>query len=138
MAALSRNDQENFLTPLLDRDEVALALQSGALEHLLARLRVHTLDRLLSNRRVHRSADEPRRCCCIAQQPVSLVGQPARRQRRFRFPDDRAEVDVMALLRLLAHNAGGIALLPRVVVRDELRSGALVEQALVPDLFENV
>ena len=30
-----------------------------------------------------------------------------------------------------------MALLPSVVVQDELRSGRLVEHAVVPDLFEN-
>lgn len=169
VATLSRNFQENFLAPLLHRDEVALALQSGALEDLLTRLRVHTLDLVLSNRRVHGTADEAWRCRRIAQQPVSLVGKPTRRRRAFRFPEDlaetplllpgrdsdiragfdllceqmglrytlKAEVDDMALLRLLARDAGGIALVPSVVVRDELRSGVLVEHAVVPDLHEN-
>ena len=49
----------------------------------------------------------------------------------------KAEVDDMALLRLLARDAGGVALVPSVVVRDELRSGTLVEHAVVPDLYEN-
>ncbi len=49
----------------------------------------------------------------------------------------RAEVDDMALLRLLARDSGGVALLPTVVVQDELKSGALVEYAVVPDLQES-
>jgi LysR family transcriptional activator of nhaA len=169
VATLSRNFQENFLAPLLGRDDVELVLHSGGLADLLTRLRVHTLDLVLSNRRVHGSADEPWRCRRIAHQPVSLVGRPAKRRRPFRFPDDlaeqplllpgrdsdiraafdllceqlgarytlKAEVDDMALLRLLARDAGGIALVPSVVVRDELKSGALVEHAVVPDLHEN-
>ena len=169
VATLSRNFQESFVAPLLGRDDVEFVLQSGGLAELLTRLRVHTLDLVLSNRRVHGSADEPWRCRRIAQQPVSLVGRPWKRRRPFRFPDDlaalplllpgresdiragfdllceqlgvrytlKAEVDDMALLRLLARDAGGIALVPSVVVRDELRSGALVEHAVVPDLFEN-
>lgn len=169
VATLSRNFQENFLAPLLGRDDVELALQSGGLADLLPRLRVHTLDLVLSNRRVHGSADEPWRCRRIAHQPVSLVGRPSKRRRAFRFPDDlaevpmllpgrdsdiragfdllceqlgvrytlKAEVDDMALLRLLARDAGGVALVPSVVVRDELRSGTLVEHAVVPDLYEN-
>jgi LysR family transcriptional activator of nhaA len=43
----------------------------------------------------------------------------------------------MAMLRLLARDAEGVALVPSVVVRDEIRSGALVEYAVVPDLFES-
>lgn len=168
VATLSRNFQESFLAPLLDRDDVELVLHSGGLADLLARLRVHTLDLVLSNRRVHGGADEPWRCRRIAHQAVSLVGRPSRR-RAFRYPDDlasaplllpgrdseiragfdllceqlgirytvKAEVDDMALLRLLARDAGGIALVPSVVVRDELKSGVLVEHAVVPDLFEN-
>ncbi len=169
VATLSRNFQENFLAPLLARDDVELALQSGSLADLLTRLRVHTLDLVLSNRRVHGSADEAWRCRRIAQQPVSLVGRPLKRGRVFAFPQDlagapmllpgrdsdvrarfdmlceqlgiryaiKAEVDDMALLRLLARDTGALALVPSVVVRDELRSGALVEHAVVPELFES-
>lgn len=169
VATLSRNFQENFLAPLLGRDDVELVLQSGSLADLLTRLRVHTLDLVLSNRRVHGSADEPWRSRRIAHQPVSLVGRPRKRGQAFRFPDDlatqplllpgrdsdiragfdllceqlglrytlKAEVDDMALLRLLARDAGGVALVPSVVVRDELRSGVLVEHAVVPELSES-
>ena len=49
----------------------------------------------------------------------------------------RAEVDDMALMRLLARDSDSVALLPSVVVQDELRSGRLVEHGVVPDLYEN-
>jgi LysR family transcriptional activator of nhaA len=49
----------------------------------------------------------------------------------------RAEVDDMALLRLLARDSDSVALLPTVVVQDELRNGRLVEYSVVPDLHEN-
>ncbi|MBX3463740.1 MAG: LysR family transcriptional regulator [Planctomycetes bacterium] len=169
LATLSRNFQENFCRPLLSRTDVELVLQSGSLQELLARLRVHSLDLILSNRRVVSTADDPWRCRRIARQPVSLVGKPRPRRRAFRFPDDlvevplllpgrdsdiragfdlacdrlgvrrqlRAEVDDMALLRLLARDSDGVALVPTVVVQDELRSGALVEYCVVPDLFED-
>jgi LysR family transcriptional activator of nhaA len=169
VSTLSRNFQENFLAPLLKRDDVELVLQSGSLADLLTRLRVHTLDLVLSNRRVHGSADESWRCRRIARQPVSLVGRPQLKRKAFRFPDDlahvplllpgrdsdirgafdllceqlgvryrlRAEVDDMALLRLLARDAGGVALVPSVVVQDELRGGTLVEFAVVPNLYED-
>jgi len=48
-----------------------------------------------------------------------------------------AEVDDMALLRLLARDSNGVALLPAVVVQDELRSGHLAEYGVVPGLFES-
>uniref|UniRef100_UPI001F1A9803 LysR family transcriptional regulator n=2 Tax=Pseudomonas TaxID=286 RepID=UPI001F1A9803 len=51
-------------------------------------------------------------------------------------PDICAEVDDMAMLRLLARDSGDIALLPAVVVQDELRSGALELYAEVPDIAE--
>lgn len=41
-------------------------------------------------------------------------------------PRLRAEVDDMAMLRLIARDSGWVAVLPEVVVQDELQSGALV------------
>lgn len=168
VATLSRNFQENFLAPLLAREDVELVLHSASLADLLARLRVHTLDLVLSNQRVAGSGDAGWRSRRIARQPVSLVGRPLAPGRSFRFPDDltewplmlpgrdseirvsfdllceqlgvryrlRAEVDDMALLRLLARDAEGVALVPSVVVQDELRSGRLVEYVVVPGLQE--
>ena len=169
VATLSRNFQENFVKPLLSRGDVELVLQAGGLDDLLMRLRVHALDVVLSNRRVHADADHPWRCLSIAQQAVSLVGKPRPKRRAFRFPDELAEVplllpgrdseiraafdllceqhglrchvlaevDDMAMLRLLARDSDGVALLPTVVVRDELQSGQLVEYCVVPDLIEH-
>jgi LysR family transcriptional regulator, transcriptional activator of nhaA len=168
VATLSRNFQENFVKPLLSRSDIELVLQSGSLEELLPRLRVHALDLVLSNRRVHADADHPWRLRAIARQPVSLVGKPRPRGKAFRFPEDLAheplilpgrdsdvragfdllceqhalrchvlaEVDDMALLRLLARDSGAVALVPTVVVRDELLSRQLVEYCVVPDLVE--
>ncbi len=47
-----------------------------------------------------------------------------------------AEVDDMAMLRLLARDSGDMALLPAVVVQDELRSGALQLYAELPEIAE--
>jgi LysR family transcriptional activator of nhaA len=169
VATLSRNFQENFLRPLLGRDDVELVLQSASLAELLQRLQVHKLDLVLSNRRVHATAESPWRCRRIARQPVSLVGPPRPPGQAFRYPQElaevalllpsrdndiragfdslceqlglryrlRAEVDDMALLRLLARDSGNVALLPSVVVQDELRDGVLVEYAVVPQLYES-
>jgi len=49
-------------------------------------------------------------------------------------PRVAAEVDDMAMLRLLAREGAGVALVPPVVVRDELRSGQLREVCRVPGL----
>lgn len=51
-------------------------------------------------------------------------------------PTILAEVDDMAMLRLLARDLEATALVPAVVVRDELRSGRLHEYCAVPDLHE--
>ncbi len=48
-----------------------------------------------------------------------------------------AEVDDMAMLRLLAVSTRAVALVPKVVVRDELRSGALVERLRLPSIRES-
>ena len=167
VATLSRNFQRAFLAPLLNEESVSLVLQSGSLGELLARLRTHELDVVLSNRRVHEDAEHAWRCTRIARQQVSLIGH-RRRGRPFRFPDDVAkvplilpsrdsevrsgfdvlcerhglrptivaEVDDMALLRLLARDLQAVALVPAVVVRDELKSGKLHEYCTVPDLHE--
>jgi LysR family transcriptional activator of nhaA len=47
-----------------------------------------------------------------------------------------AEVDDMAMLRLLARESGTLALVPRVVVLDELDSGVLVERHRFPEIRE--
>lgn len=166
VATLSRNFQDNLMRPLVRRDDVELLLQSGSLDELLGRLQVHTLDLVLANQAVDGTGDAPWRCRRIARQPVSLVGPaggvrfvfpddiatrplllPSRahgiragfdlwcEQRGLR-PVVRAEVDDMAMLRLLARDAGAPALLPTVVVQDELRSGVLRELAVVPGLHE--
>lgn len=47
-----------------------------------------------------------------------------------------AEVDDMAMLRLLARDGEGLALVPPIVVRDELAAGLLVEVCPIPNLSE--
>lgn len=167
VATLSRNFQESFVKPLLSQADVALRLQSGSLDELLARLAAHALDVVLSNRPAQRDEAHPWRCRRLARQMVSLVGH--RRARPLRFPEDAAglpmllpsadsevrtafdalcaergvevrvvaEVDDMAMMRLLARDADAVALLPSVVVRDELSSGALQEHCVVPGLYES-
>jgi LysR family transcriptional activator of nhaA len=48
-----------------------------------------------------------------------------------------AEVDDMAMLRLLARERGGMTLVPPIVVRDELESGVLIEHCRIPQLIES-
>lgn len=167
VATLSRNFQRGFLAPLVGEAGVELVLHSGSLGELLASLGTHTLDLVLSNRRVQEDVENAWRCRLIARQRVSLMGPP-RRGRPFRFPDDlaqvrlvlpsrdsairtafdvicdqfglrlniAAEVDDMAMLRLIARDSDAVALVPAVVVVDELRDGTLEEYATVPHLHE--
>ncbi len=51
--------------------------------------------------------------------------------------DIAAEVDDMAMLRLLARDSGAITVVPEVVVQDELRDGRLQRYCAVPGVFEN-
>jgi LysR family transcriptional activator of nhaA len=48
-----------------------------------------------------------------------------------------AEVDDMALMRVLARETGALTLVPPVVVRDELRTGQLIERCSIPLLHES-
>jgi LysR family transcriptional activator of nhaA len=167
VSTLSRNFQRGFLAPLVGQPDVELVLHSGSLGELMGRLGAHTLDIVLSNRRVQEDAETAWRCRRIARQQVSLVGPP-RQGAPFRYPEDlahvalvlpsrdseirgafdvlceqyalrvtiAAEVDDMAMLRLLARDSSAVALVPAVVVLDELRAGVLEEYAAVPNLYE--
>ncbi len=169
VATLSRNFQVGLVRPLLGRTDVELVLHSGNLRDLLAQLRAHTLDVVLSNLPVRRDADSDWHSHLLDEQPVSLVGQRTRQRKKFQFPEDlratplllpsldsniraafdlileragiqpiiAAEVDDMAMLRLLACEGAGLALVPPVVVRGELDSGLLVERHRITGLHEN-
>ncbi|KPQ01606.1 LysR family transcriptional regulator [Marinobacter sp. HL-58] len=52
------------------------------------------------------------------------------------YPSISAEVDDMAMMRLLTRDSGHYAVLPPVVVRDELNTGALVDYGALPGIFE--
>ena len=169
MATLSRNFQLQCLRPFIDRDDVELILRSGALRDLLAQLRSHTLDVVLSNHAVRRDAETPWHSQLLERQPVALVGKKSRSRRKFRFPDDlastplllptpdnelraafdllleragirpviAAEVDDMAMLRLLAREGAGLALVPPVVVKYELDRGLLDIRHRIPEIQEH-
>ena len=166
VATLSRNFQLELLRPLLAREDVELILTSGTLQDLLARLDALALDAVLSNVPVPHVAEADRMAWLIADQPVSLVGRPGQGalsfpdalrnvpvllpgrassiRQGFDLIMDRAgiqprviaEVDDMAMLRLLARESHGVTLVPPIVVQDELRAGVLEERAAVPELHE--
>ena len=74
----------------------------------------------------------------IAPSPESGVrtGFDALVQRLGVTPTLAAEADDMAMLRVLAREGVGLAVLPPIVVQDELKSGLLVEACALPGLFE--
>lgn len=157
VATLSRNFQLELLRPFLLRPDVELVLRTGALRDLLGMLEAHAVDLVLSNLPVPRDAETDLRSHLLDEQEVSLVAHRKNARFRFpeslegmpmvlptlessiRGPFDLlleqhgvrpqivAEVTDMAMLRLLAREAEAVTLVPRVVVRDELRSGTLVE-----------
>lgn len=51
-------------------------------------------------------------------------------------PNVAAEVEDMAMMRLLVRESVGLACLPPIVIRDELAQGLLVEAAVLPSLYE--
>jgi LysR family transcriptional activator of nhaA len=52
-------------------------------------------------------------------------------------PQVAAEVDDMAMMRLLAREGAGLAVLPPIVVKGELEAGALVELDALPGMIES-
>lgn len=167
VATLSRNFQEEFLRPLLGRDDLELCLQSGHIDELLRRLSAHRLDVVLANQSVQGNEQNPWRSRLIARQPVSIIGPPGEHnlvgfpaflngkslilpgpESNIRqgfdqlceyhriYPSVSAEVDDMAMMRLLTRDSGHYAVLPPVVVRDELNSGALEDYGALPGVFE--
>ncbi len=168
VATLSRNFQLDFLKPALHRTDVEVIIRSGALRDLLVGLHAHEVDLVLSNQAARRDAERPWHSHLLADQPVSLVGVPAWKKKRLKFPEDfrdvpvilpsmesntraafdritaaagarpriMAEVDDMAMLRLLAREGEGLALVPSVVVRDEIESGVLVETHRISQIRE--
>jgi LysR family transcriptional activator of nhaA len=152
---------------LLGESGVRLRLVSGALDDLFRRLSEHSLDIVLANDPVRGAEADVFRCLRVARQRVSLIARPRRKAFRFpqdaqdvpfllpgphsaiRAAFDAtcerlsvsvrvfAEIDDMAMIRLLARDSDAIALLPAVVVRDELTSGLLREYGVIPGVHED-
>lgn len=171
LATLSRNFQLRFLQPLIGRADVEVILRSGAQDQLLRGLEGLSLDVVLTNLAPARDAASPWLVHRLDEQPVGLIGTPARlaTARRGRplkdllateplivptpetglraafdalasrlgvTPVFAAEVDDMAMIRLLARADAGLAIIPPIVVRDELEAGTLVEAARLDGISE--
>lgn len=169
LATLSRNFQLQFLRPLIGRPDVEVVLRSGSQAELLRGLEATSLDVVLTNLAPPRDAASPWLVHRLSEQPVSLIGTPARigpgpwrlanllarepivlptrgtalrdafdalASRLGLVPSIAAEVDDMAMLRLLARQDAGLAVIPPIVVQDELASGLLVEAVKLDGIAE--
>lgn len=169
LATLSRNFQMQVLGPLVARGDVEVILRSGSQEELLRGLQGLALDIVLTNLAPARDAASPWLVQRLDEQPVGLIGTPARigrpgaalrdllaaqplilptRETAIRASFDAlvarldltpaiaAEVDDMAMIRLLARADAGLAVIPPIVVRDELQSGLLREAARLDGIAE--
>ncbi|NBE06125.1 LysR family transcriptional regulator [Paragemmobacter ruber] len=169
LATLSRNFQMQFLRPLLGRADVEVVLRSGSQEELLQGLEELALDVILTNVAPARDATSHWLIHRLDEQPVSLIGTPARagsapyqlrqllgtqplivptRTTALRAAFDAlaarlnvapilaAEVDDMAMIRLLTRADAGLAIIPPIVVRDELQAGSLVEVSRLDGISE--
>lgn len=169
LATLSRNFQLEFLRPMIGRPDVEVALRSGSQAELLRGLEGLALDVVLTNLAPARDAASPWLIQRLHEEPVGLIGAPARvgapgrplrdliaaeplilptpdTALRAAFdaltatlgvtPAIAAEADDMAMLRLLARADAGLAVIPPIVVRDELAQGVLVEAATLDGVRE--
>ena len=168
LATLSRNFQLGFLRPVLGQPATEVILRSGSLTELLHGLETLNLDVVLTNQPPQRDATTPFVSHRLAEQPVSLVGTPARLKAttslahrlaslpiilpstnssiRIGFdalvaqlgirPSIVAEVDDMAMMRLLARDDAGLAVLPLIAIKDELEQGILIEADRLPGISE--
>lgn len=157
-STLSRNFQMRFLAPAL-ADGAAITLRSGDEDSLLSALRDLALDVVLTTRPprsgagaevvAQRLADAPVAlhgppdCIAsrhlpdlLAQEPIILPTSPTIRAGFLALADRLevspriiADVDDMAMVRLLARGGAGLAVAPAVVVADELASGRLATVA---------
>ncbi len=107
--------------------------------HLLDEQPVSLVGRPQSGRRTFRFPED------LRTEPLLLPSQDSEIRVAFDRVLERAdirpiilaEVDDMAMLRLLARERGGLTLVPPIVVRDELRSGDLVEVCRVAEVKES-
>lgn len=167
VSTLSRNFQLAFIDPVLGRAGVEVILRSGPPAELLPALEALQLDLVLSTAAPAQDAASSLVAHKIAEQRVALVGLPAMAcadletalgrhavivpgrasamrsgwdalvERLDVVPRLAAEVDDMAMMRLLARAGAGLALVPPIVVQDELASGALVELPLSLPITES-
>lgn len=115
--------------------------RGGAAPFVVHRLAQQRVALVGLRRRVGRRASAAE---LLAREPVVLPGSDSGVRMAFDALTERlgvapriaAEVDDMAMMRLLAREGVGLAVLPPIVVKDELKSGALIEATRLPGLVE--
>lgn len=155
LSTLSRNFQMNFLRPLLANGQSEIVLKSGGPEVLLDGLKALALDVVLTTEPPPGGYGDDFTAHRIDAQSVGLHGRAGRLQHAslaalleaepLILPTERtirigfqslcarldvqprivAEVDDMAMVRLLAREDAGVAIAPAVVLADEISSGML-------------
>lgn len=166
LATLSRNLQMTFLRPALNEHTSGIVIRSGRMDELLDDLANYALDVVLANVMpvrmrhivVHTIAQQPvslighpqpsRQHLSLADalrtEALVVPAHPSSIRTEFDafvhrmqiYPHIVVEVDDMAMLRLLTREHTGLAVVPPIVVKDELDSGVLVEVAKFPGLME--
>ena len=156
LSTLSRNFQMRFLAPVLGRDGVQLILKSGSEDVLFQALKSLAIDVLLTTEPPQNMRGSDMTAHRLAEQTVGVHGTAQRlRYKSLRallesepliVPTDNvirrgfdslvarlqitpnvvADVDDMAMVRLLARADAGVAVAPDVVLADEIASGRLV------------
>jgi LysR family transcriptional activator of nhaA len=107
--------------------------------HLIAQQPVSLVGKPTGSRRRFRFPED------LRDAPVVLPGTASSMRASFDLlmeqagirPTIVAEVDDMAMLRLIAREADALTLVPPVVVRDELRARLLVERCRIPQIKES-
>ena len=159
---MSRNFIEEFIGPAMQDGEASVTLISDNQHTLLDDLTRHQLDVVLTNASIESDDSQPWQIHLLSRQPVSIVCPPElktagldqhpwvlpSRKHGIRGEFDafclsegldpalKAEVDDMAMLRLMARDSQAFAVLPRVVVKDELATGVLLERAPLDSVHE--
>ncbi|QJF52610.1 LysR family transcriptional regulator [Roseobacter ponti] len=153
LSTLSRNFQMQFIRPLLSNPRHRVVLKSGNTATLLSDLETLSLDVVLTTEIPAAGESTAFAAQKIAEQPVGIHGHPSRlhyetlrdllRTEPLILPTENviragfenliaklgvtphilADVDDMAMVRLLARENAGLAIAPAVVLADEIASG---------------
>lgn len=159
---MSRNFIEEFIGPAMQDPEASITLTSDNQSKLVEDLTRHQLDVVLTNASIEISDNQAWQIQLLSRQPVTIVCPPALAKapldghpwilpsrkhgirgefdafcsRQGLSPELKAEVDDMAMLRLMARDSQAFAFLPKVVAKDELATGTLVERHALANVHE--